>query len=264
MIGIDRFAVGLPWGWWLRAAGSVLEDEYGRRWNSVRDAYWRGRLGFHRSNFTDEQQELLFRALCAIDGRGGIGSGRAGVERKGDLFSGDMLFAHFHQSWMASVGLLDMEHRDHAFEAPLSAEGRAVMLMLAATRQPDWEGVPLRDIVEAVAATARGEPGELRERVLERFERQVGLRRHVFARERVGRSNLVTLTGIATGARMPTRRVMWSQAFADVDARDDLFAWFAQRVDCWDAWGEMAYRKGADAVTSHLLMLIITAGKLAT
>lgn len=263
MIGVDRFAAGLPWGWWLRLTGSALEDEHGLRWNSVRDAYWRGRLGFPVSHFADEQQELLFRTLCAIDARGSRDPIRAGVERKGDLFNGDMLFVHFHKSWMAAVGLLDMECRSHAFEAPLSAEGRAVMLMLAATRQPEWEGVPLRDVVDAVAAAARGPAGELREQALGRFERQVGMRRYVFARESVGRSYLVTLTGIATGARMPTRRVMWSQTFADVDARDDLFAWFAQRVDCWDAWGGMAYRKGADVFTSHLLTLIVGAGGLA-
>lgn len=46
MTGFDRFANDLPWGWWLRADATGVEDEQGRRWKSVRDAFWRGRLGF--------------------------------------------------------------------------------------------------------------------------------------------------------------------------------------------------------------------------
>lgn len=56
---------------------------------------------------------------------------------------------------------------------------------------------------------------------------------------------------------MPVRRVNWSISFTDAAARDDLFAWFAIRIDRWDDWGEMAHCKGADAFNQHLLSLIV-------
>jgi hypothetical protein len=258
-MGPEKFTAGLPWGWWLRASGAQLEDEQGRKWNSVRDAYWRGHLGFLSDPVAEEQQELLLRALMAIDSRGA-----SSVESKSDLFGSDFLFWRFYQSWLSSIGLLNTTEQWQLFRSHLSPEGRSVKLMLQATRQPEWEVMPMREVVEAVIAATRGSDADKREQVLIAFEREVGFRRHTFARERVGRSYLVTLTGIATEARMPTRRVTWSQSFSDAPARDDLFAWLANRVDCWDAWGSLAYQKGADAFTNHLLTLVIEAGGLAS
>ena len=88
----EWFTAGLPWGWWLRASGGQLEDEHGRRWSSVRDAYWRGHLGFPASHVADEQQELLLRALASIDRRWD-----SGIERRDDLFGGDFVAWRFHQ-----------------------------------------------------------------------------------------------------------------------------------------------------------------------
>jgi hypothetical protein len=242
----------------LRATRGELEDELGRRWSSVREAYWCGHLGFPASVFADEQQELLLRALSSIHTRW-----TAGIERRDDLFGGDHAAWRFHLCWLASVRLLDMSGRTGPFEAPLSPEGRSVMLMLQVTREPAWEGMPFAEVVAAVVAASDGHRADERERTLDAFERQVGFRRHTFARESLGRFHLVTLTGIATDARMPTRRVTWSQPFRYAQARDELFAWLAQRVDAWDAWGEMAYRRGADAFTSHLLGLLVSSGGLA-
>ena len=256
MMGPEKFTAGLPWGWWLRASGAQIEDEQGRKWNSVRDAYWRGNLSFPFTPVADEQQELLLRSLLAIDCRGALG-----VESKIDLFGDNFLFWRFYENWLGSVGLLDTNDQ-RLRGSHLSLEGRSVMLMLQATRQPEYEGMPLREVIEAIVRASRGHDAGAREATLMAFERQVGFRRHAFARERVGRSHLVTLTGIATDARMPTRRVTWSHAFTDAAARDDLFAWLTQRGDCWDAWGDMAYRKGADAFTSHLLTLVIEVGGL--
>ena len=117
-------------------------------------------------------------------------------------------------------------------------------------------------VVAAVTASA-GPDAEVRERALITFEQQVGFRRHLFARENLGRRYLVTLTGLKVGARMPTRNIAWSQSFADANSRDDLFAWLAERVHRWDDWGEIAYRKGASALTCHLLSVIVGAGGLA-
>lgn len=257
----DRRSGELPWGWWLRVRGGVFEDDHGRTWRTMRDAFWQGELGFPSVHFAPEQHELMTRVLTAIDARWLLGD-----ERKHDLFGGDIMFWRFYQCWLASIGMLDTTARiglaPNPLEAPLSTEGRSVMLMLQATREPAWERVPIAEVVEAVIAAGRNTADGDREAVLKHFERSVGLRRHVFARERVGRTHLVTLTGIATEARMPTRRVSWSQAFTDETGRDDLFAWLAQRIDRWDDWGKLAHECGADALTRHLLGLIVQEGGL--
>ena len=72
----------------------------------------------------------------------------------------------------------------------------------------------------------------------------------------------MTLTRLTVGARMLTRNIVWSQSFADVRSRDYLFAWLAERGHRWDDWGEIANRKGADALTSHLLSVIVGASGL--
>jgi hypothetical protein len=78
----------------------------------------------------------------------------------------------------------------------------------------------------------------------------------VFAREAVHSTYVVTLTGVGTGAKMPVRRVMWSQSFPDRRARDDFFAWLADRVERWEDWGKLAYWKGASDLTQHLFALV--------
>lgn len=248
----------LPWGWWLRASGSVLEDDDGGTWRSVRDAFWQGHLGFPEAYFAAEQHELLLRVLTAVDARWGTV-----VERKHDLFAGDMMSSRFYQCWLVSIGLLtpsvSFGNLPDPLQGSLTDLGRSVMLMLQATREPAWEDLPMIDVVDAVAEKQRGQAGEAREKELNAFEREVGHRRYVFARERVRRSHLITLTGMSTGigARMPVRRVMWSQSFTEACARDDLFAWLAMRVDRWEDWGALAYDKGADALTEHLFTLFI-------
>lgn len=255
----------LPWGWWLRVRFGEIEDEEGRAWSTVRDAFWEGELGFPDVHFAPEQHELMTRVVTAIDGRW-----LHGEESKHDLFGGDMLFWRFYQCWLASIGMLATSTATATgvapgpLEARLSPYGRSVMLMLQATREPAWERLPMADVVDAVVSAGRGATDGAREAALEEFERSVGFRRHVFARERVGRTHLVTLTGIAAEARMPTKRVSWSQDFTDERGRDDLFTWLARRVDRWDDWGRLAHGHGADALTRHLLGLIIQEGGLRT
>ena len=48
----------LPWGWWLRVVGSSIEDSQGRRWNSVRQAFWEGEL----QRCHDREEALLEHA----------------------------------------------------------------------------------------------------------------------------------------------------------------------------------------------------------
>lgn len=70
---------------------------------------------------------------------------------------------------------------------------------------------------------------------------------------------MVTLTDHLIGARMPTRSRMWSLSFGDERARDDFFAWLAERVASWEDWGHIAYDRGAKALTDHLLTLFVVA-----
>lgn len=248
----------LPWGWWLRSNRGVLEDEHGRTWSSVRDGFWQGELGFPAIHFAPEQHELLLRTMTAIESHW-----FNGTESKHDVFGGDMMFWRFYQCWLGSIGMLSrvgtVFDRISPLEARLSPQGRSVLMMLQATRDPAWEDLPMAEVIEAVVASGRGPADEARETALKAFERSVGIRRHVFARERIGRSHVVTLTGMHAGggARMPVMRVTWSVSCADRTVRDDLFAWLAARVHRWDDWGEMAFSKGGEAFTGHLLMLIV-------
>lgn len=263
MTGDNRYPGELPWGWWLRATGSGLQDGAGRTWRSVRDAFWRGELRFPDIHVAVEQHELLLRVLTALHG-GRTGVGECGI----DLFDGHSMFWRFYRCWLASIGLIDvgpnrLNTSVSAFEAPLTDEGRSVMMMLQATRDPEFEALPMAAVVDAVLAAGRGQADDDREATLRVFERNVAGRRHVFAREKIGTTHLVTLTGIGVGpgARMPVRRVMWSQSFKDAVVRDDLFAWLAARIDRWDNWGEMAYRQGADALTRHLFAVHIAGSR---
>ncbi|TPG16773.1 hypothetical protein EAH87_14145 [Sphingomonas koreensis] len=249
----------LPWGWWLRADANGFLDDQGRRWPSVRDAYWQGELGFPAVHFAPEQHELLLRVLTTLGTRW-IGSG----ENRNDLFGGDHMFWRLYMCFLTSIGLLDVSDGHEirpSFASPLEAGlsdlGRSVMLMLQATREPEWIALPMDQVLDAVRAAARGEAGISREATLRSFEQSLGRRRHLFARERVHRNHLVTLTSLVADARMPTFRITWSQSFADEQVRDDLFVWMAQRVDRWDDWGEIAYRKGAAALNEHLLTLVL-------
>lgn len=79
------------------------------------------------------------------------------------------------------------------------------MMTLQATPDPAWEALPMSEVMEAIARAERGPEGAAREGALKAFECGVGLRRYVIAREWLGRAFLITLTGIATDARMPTR-----------------------------------------------------------
>lgn len=236
-----------PWGWWLRANGGVIEDGDGRRWPNVLDAFWRGRMGMPSSNFTKEQLELMVRVMAAIDRR----STRP-AETHHDLFGGDLVFHRHYMLWLVSVGLAGCDQMSGPLGAYLTDFGRSVLLLLQVTREPEWIDLPFTS-VSALAFRQEGDAG--REATLRTFEREVALRRYVFARERMQGGPSVTLTGMVEEARVPIRRVIWSQSFPSPRGRDDFFAWLAERVDRWDDWGEMAFRRGAAALTQHLFVM---------
>lgn len=253
MADFDRHMGELPWGWWLRANGHGFEDAAGRIWPSVRDAFWEGELGFPPVHFAPEQHELMLRVMS------GNKASWFGTESRYDVFGGDMMFWRFYRCWLVSIGMVEMSAGRSTFDSGLSPLGKSVLMMLQATREPEFERLPMAAVVAAVR-DSQGLDAEARERALLAFEREVGVRRYLFARENVGGRYLVTLTGITAGARMPTRNIAWSQSFADAASRDDLFAWLAELVPRWDDWGQIAYHSGANALTSHLLSVIVGAG----
>lgn len=250
MFGFDRKPVP-PWGWRLRVVGGAVEDAQGRRWPGVRQAFWEGHLGFPHTHLVSEQLELLLRVLAAIDHQW-VGA----EECTHDLFGGDMLFWRFYQCWLSSVGLLQAGGGFGPFPGSLSDEGRSVLAMLQATREPAWVELPFDAVLGIVLDAGRTAADEDRERALRAFERSADGLPQVFAREFLSGSYLVTLTMPDLRARMPMLKVVWSQAFTDERVRDDFFAWLAVRVGRWEDWSGIAYRKGADALTRHLLGLL--------
>jgi hypothetical protein len=223
----------------------MFEDLDGRRWHSVRDAFWEGRLNFPSERTAPEQLEFLLRFLTAISTRPWDARGL-----RHEMMGGDLFLWRFYRSWLLSVGLTLPGQYMSPLEGPLSDEGHSAMLMLQATREPEWIDVPMQEVIDAVRGAMPGsDPAG--EAARDRFERAVAGRRNVFARETMGGRHVVSLTGFETTGRMPLRRVIWSASFGDEVTRDTLFAWLAERVDCWDGWAAMAYGKGAGAHASH-------------
>ncbi|RZK03353.1 MAG: hypothetical protein EOO76_02855 [Novosphingobium sp.] len=237
-----------PWGWWLRANGSVIEDGDGGRWPSVLDAFWHGRLNMPKSNFAKEQLELMLRVMAAIERRP-----LRPAETHHDMFEGNFAFNRLYMLWLVSVGLAECEGRSSPLDAYLTDFGRSVLLLLQVTREPEWVDLPFTS-VSALAFRREGDAA--REASLRSFEHEVALRTYVFARERMQGDPSVTLTGMVEEGRVPIRRVIWSQKFPNPLARDDFFAWLAERVDRWDDWGTMAFRRGAGALTQHLFVML--------
>ncbi|WP_066483754.1 MULTISPECIES: hypothetical protein [unclassified Sphingomonas] len=234
----------LPWGWWLRVNGDALEAPDGREYGSVREAFWCGLLKFPTA-LMDAHLEFLFRVLLGFTRHRG-----ADVEQHHDLFASDPLYWRFYISWLQSIGLLENG-------SAVSRFGRSVLLMLQATRHPEPAELPMVEIVEAVRREMAGPETQQLEQALQAFERQAGQMPTIFAREQVGRSHLITLTIMDTDSQMSLRRVVWSIGFADRLLRDRLFAWLAERVHCWERWGELAYVQGAAALTNRLITMAL-------
>ncbi|MGI4732229.1 MAG: hypothetical protein ACRYFW_10810 [Janthinobacterium lividum] len=248
----ERGRAGLPWGWWLRAGPVGLEDGEGGVWPSVRAAFWEGRLGMRSGHVGLEQQELLVRVLTDMDAEG-----HAASRLVQDVFEGNAFFWRFNMCWLASIGMTIAADRGTGLERQLSDEGRAAMLMLLATQDPEWIDLPMRGVVDTLARASLGDAHDAREAALCAFERGMTRLRHVFARERAGRAYLVTLTSIDPVERMPIRRIVWSASFWDAKTRDDLFAWLAERVHRWDDWGAKVRSLGARALSDHLLAMLV-------
>lgn len=256
--GADRHP-DLPWGYWLTSIGKnpgapPLVDEDGRQYSSVRDAFWRGRLGLpplrrHYNERTPGHDILSFIMwfLATLDQRFVTID-----ESRLDIFRGNGHLQRFFIAFLVSHGLVDVdEHRP-------TPEGRAVLMMLMATRSNEevQDGVG----IDWVAATNFGASSEARRNALEMAaERQQTASRmkHRFARDTLNGRPVVTFISFKMTREIPLRSTVWSMSWerGDEHSRDRFYLWLLERIDRWDAWSELISRGGTRALTEHLMKL---------
>lgn len=244
----------LPWGYWLHSDGAPygapLVDENGRRWENVREAFWIGRLGMPRSLMMEEHLERLMTYL-AVTGRRVVHVG----ESVHDLFAGEQDFERFYRTWVFSKGLVG---GDPPFGGGIGVEGHAALVMLTATRPSLVRGIPVGR--EAIAMLAPSKASDVETAAwLDRIEAMSAELPFRFERRELWRKPAVALVGDGLGGVVPLRRTLWMQSFSDNPSRDRFHVWLAHRLDRWEAWGGMAYQRGAPVLTQHLLAMVMTA-----
>lgn len=253
LYGEDRYA-GLPWGYWLVSTSDVpgrppLVDEDGREWGSVREAFWTGRLGLPSlyASAANEVMEFMASYLAIVDGRF-----VAPEERYRDIFHGDGHLDRFFQTYMLAAGLVRED------DGRPTAEGRAVLLMLIATRTAEdaEEDVGLDWIVANRAVAGHSERRGAAEEV-ERRERVAPRMPHRFTTDIIGRDPAVKLIGLRITQEIPVRSTLWTMSWPEGDrhARDRFYIWLLERIDRWDDWSELVSRQGARALTEHFMKL---------
>ncbi len=266
----ERYNPNLPWGYWLHADGGhhpLLIDGDGRRWSSVREAFWVGRLGMRvRDDRAMAEQLERMTAVLAAMSRRVIGV----TEDVHDLFKGDAEYKRFYDLWLMREGLVASDQADNSHFSDggrhVSSEGIAVLVMLASTRDPAVRFIPAgRAAMDTITPpeTAEAERAAWLDRV-EEFAKRLPFR---FVRKDLSGKPTVALIGDGLGENVPIRRTIWMQTFADTDGRDLFHVWLASRLDRWEAWGETAMSEGAPILTQHLFALYVadpTLGERAT
>ncbi|UVI38402.1 hypothetical protein [Qipengyuania spongiae] len=251
--GDDRHS-DLPWGYWLVSAADVpgrppLLDEQGREWDSVREAFWKGRLGLPEiySHASNEIMEFMAGYLAIMDGRF-----VPTEERVQDIFQGDRHLDLFFTTIMRAAGLID------ARNGCPTAEGRAVLAMLIATRNRDdaEHEIGLDWIRANRTVVGHGVRRQTAEAV-ERGERVAARMAHRFATGDIGREPCIKLIGVLVTREIPVRSTIWSMTWPEGDryARDRFYLWLLERIDRWDDWAAMVVASGARSLTEHLLRL---------
>lgn len=244
----------LPWGYWLHTDGSphgaTLLDEDGRRWTSVREAFWIGRLGMPKSSAMEEGLERMMAHLAALSRRV-----VHVAEQAHDLFMGEHDFERFYRTWVYSQGLTG---GDPPFGTGISAEGHAALVMIAATRPSQVRGIPVGS--ESIQTLAPSKASDAETAAwLDRVEALAAKLPFRFERRELWRKPAIALIGDGLGQAVPLRRTLWMQSFSDNFSRDRFHVWLAHRLDRWETWGDMAYRRGGLMLTQHLLAMVMTA-----
>lgn len=241
----------LPWGYWLVSTGDVpgqppLIDEDGRIWNSVRQAFWEGRLGLGRFR-NDITLDFITSYLAIVDSR--FVPEQECVE---DIFEADRNLANFFEDFLTAAGL--MTHR----RGRLTQEGRAVLMMLIATRTLDSaeNNVGMDWILAHRSTGGREERTEAADKV-QRAEQVAERMLHRFATDTIDDLPSVKLVGLHITNEIPVRSTLWTMSWpvANSFARDQFYLWLVERIDRWDHWSEMVSRGGARALTEHFMKL---------
>jgi hypothetical protein len=257
------YSSDLPWGSWMRTStsgsGSVtIVDEKGRHWQSIRDAFWAGRLRMSLANRHIQQEQLeLMLADLASRHRGIV----APPERQHLLFGGDHQFLRFFSYWMHAEGLVDGTFRNEPLGAKPSAEGLSVLRMLAATRPLELNAIP----IGRAAVELFGDPDTENECSRERFAAaEIGTRtlRFAFIRELVFDEFAISLLYRNPKDTIPLARTIWSMRFSNEHLRDRTYQWMHGRIDRWTSLGEIVLKNGASALTEHFLMLAMASNRI--
>lgn len=256
--GDERYGDGrhaeLPWGYWLTSIGDVpgrppLVDEDGREWGSVREAFWNGRLGLPSvyDHWANAIMEFIASYLAIMDGRF-----VPAEERVRDIFAGDRHLDRFFHAYMLASGLVqDCDGRP-------TAEGRAVLMMLIATRTCEDAGEDVGlDWIVANRTVARSSQRTTAAQRVERAERVASRMAHRFATDTIGGQPVVKLIGLRITSEIPVRSTLWSMSWPGGDrfARDRFYLWLLERIDRWDDWSAMVTQHGARALTEHFTRL---------
>lgn len=245
---------GLPWGYWLTSIGNVageppLIDEDGRQWNSVREAFWVDRLGLPKALDSLINSVLGFMAsyLAIIDRR--FVPPQESVK---DVFLGDHSLDLFFKAHMNALGFVDGRF------GGLTPEGRAVLLMLLATRTFDDAQVDVG--IEWIDADRTMAPPAERASVADlvgRSEAVASKMAHRFVVDTIEREPAIKLIALRITPEVPVRSTVWTMTWPDRDsyARDRFYLWLLERIDRWDDWSEMVREHSARALTEHLMRL---------
>jgi hypothetical protein len=254
--GIDHDASqDLPWGWWMRTAdmpnkGVVIVDEHGQHWSSLRHAFWSGRLrmGNDSPRLVDEMCEIIL-AILTCKAAGTVPPGEIVL----DLYRANNAAARYHVYWLQAEALLQP---GGTLEAGVTPEGASVARMLLVTRSPDLAKMP----VGPAAIAAFGPPGSSTECDRARFEEPSGPSAtfpFAIVRETRGYRHQVAMLHRDPEDVVPLARTIWSVTCPDVTTRDRLYRWLYGRMHRWSAWGKIAQEHGAQALSQHLVALVM-------
>lgn len=213
----------------------------------MRDAFWCGRLGFPDSYASDDVLEFMASYMAIMDGRF-----VKDEERVRDVFDGDHHADTLFCAILEAAGLVDKLSRR------LTPEGRAVLLMLIATRRQDnaQEDVGMAWIVANRTVVGWKERQTAAEQV-ERREQVAARMMHRFATDEIDGNPAIKLIGLRITREIPVRSTLWSMMWDSGDrlGRDRFYLWLLERIDRWDDWSEMVTKHGARALTEHFMKL---------
>ncbi|OBX17783.1 hypothetical protein A9995_14820 [Erythrobacter sp. QSSC1-22B] len=247
----------LPWGYWLTAVGEVdgwppLVDDEGNHWNSVREAFWVSRLAMGRitqSSIMHQELEFMLAMLCAIERR------IIPIEERALDFFQSWDQSRFYGAFLHGQALLEPDPGS-GLDTKLAPEAHAVILMLASTRSPEDAPMPIGlPTLRAYHGLNAGINAETRKTIIAAQERAAQTLQYRFQREQIGQASGIVLVGDALGPNVPLRRKLWSTTLPDPYARDRMYLWLHERIDRWPVWGELAYRRGARALSEHLMLV---------